>query len=114
MRHLLSLGADSNARDTFDMTALGQYRSIMNSKLNFTRVYSTRPEDDPAAWRDYHNRMEGALRPTRGETDADRDAMPLAFREESMEVDNDEEGDDDDGVSEGDGNMSDGDDDVNG
>ncbi|KAL9183936.1 hypothetical protein ACHAXT_002022 [Thalassiosira profunda] len=82
-QHLLNRGADSNARDTFDRSALGQHRMTMSSRLNFSGVFGFRVDEGPEAWRPYHNSMEQVLKPTRGETDADRDAMPSAYGDDA-------------------------------
>lgn len=75
--HLIALGANSNARDPFDRTPLGQHRTVMVEIANFTRVFgSGRDVDDPNMWRPYNIKMEELLRPSLGETHADRNAKP--------------------------------------
>ncbi|KAL9179704.1 hypothetical protein ACHAXT_008994 [Thalassiosira profunda] len=108
-RRLLNSGADPDVRDINGRTALGRYRTSMSSRLDFCRVYDPCPEEGPLAWRAYHNQMEDILRPTRGETEADRDAMPSAYDDDAdswnMEVDDDDFEDEDGDVIDGNDEM---------
>ena len=76
----------------------------MSSRLNFSGVFGFRVDEGPVAWRPYHNLMEQVLMPTRGVTDADRDAMPSAYGDDANARD---VGMEDDVMFEDDDNMLD-------
>ena len=97
--HLLQLKADTNIVDPANRTPLGRYRITVREGS----VYDwARPENERSeAWTSthFHKRMEEALMPTKGETDADRDAKvddDEAMSSEEDEEDFDEEDFDDD------------------
>jgi len=100
VQHLLARGADKNIVDTFGRTPLGQYRLVICSRNNFSNAFdlaavNAERGDTEEAWNPIHQRMERALMPIGGETDADRDAKDNDQADESSEdeEDFDEEGD---------------------
>jgi len=74
VERLLGLGADTNVKSARGVTPLGQYRLTMTNKFDYNNVFGIRSGDEPAGWRPFHRKMEGLLRPYRGETDADVEA----------------------------------------
>eukprot|EP00984_Skeletonema_dohrnii_P020453 scaffold9984_cov148-Skeletonema_dohrnii-CCMP3373.AAC.4 len=71
---LLGLGADTNVKSARGVTPLGQYRLTMTNKFDYNNVFGMQSGGEPAEWRPFHRKMEGLLRPYRGETDADVEA----------------------------------------
>lgn len=105
---LISLGANKNARESHGRTPLGEYRSAFSQQNDFfTCAFGIiRPDDRPEAWRPFHEKMEGVLKPSLGETDADRQArLGVSHEEEEdMEV---KDMDDDDEISVDDVDLND-------
>jgi len=114
---LLKLGADKNYVDFKGLTALGMYRTTLQSVDISTALLNSHwrdEEDDDADWDPIHVRMEDLLMPAGGETEADRNAkkLPAPYFWDEDEEDSDEE---EEGIADGeeqdDGEDSDGEDD---
>jgi len=97
---LLGFGADTNVKSAQGATPLGTYRSTMTDKFDYSNVFGIRSGDEPAGWRPFHRKMEGLLRPSRGETDADVEAKCAVLDNDlgsDIDLDNeDEDADEDD------------------
>eukprot|EP00579_Thalassiosira_antarctica_P027543 CAMPEP_0202018672 /NCGR_PEP_ID=MMETSP0905-20130828/40056_1 /ASSEMBLY_ACC=CAM_ASM_000554 /TAXON_ID=420261 /ORGANISM="Thalassiosira antarctica, Strain CCMP982" /LENGTH=642 /DNA_ID=CAMNT_0048579685 /DNA_START=81 /DNA_END=2007 /DNA_ORIENTATION=+ len=99
VQRLFELGADKNIMDpATGKTALGQYRCAVSSSEDYSSVFGHARgdiEEREQAWRLVHERMEEALMPARGESEADRDAKRTADGQHSSddEEDIDEEED---------------------
>ena len=52
---------------------IDDWKEIFN-KFDYNNVFGIRSGDEPAGWRPFHRKMEGLLRPYRGETDANVEA----------------------------------------
>mmetsp|Transcript_21223 Transcript_21223/g.30375 ORF Transcript_21223/g.30375 Transcript_21223/m.30375 type:complete len:699 (+) Transcript_21223:37-2133(+) len=92
VERLLGMGADTNVKSARGVTPIGQYRLTMSNKFDFRNVFGMRSGDEPAGWRPFHRKMEGLLRPSQGETDADVEAKCAVL---DNDVDPDESSDDD-------------------
>jgi hypothetical protein len=98
VERLLGLGADTNVKSAQGFTPIGQYRSTISEKFDRIRFFGMLSGDHgPAEWRPFHRKMEGLLRPSRGETDADVEAK-CAVLDNDVDPNamDDEEGDDED------------------
>lgn len=93
VERLLGMGADTNVKSARGVTPIGQYRLTMTDKFEFGNVFGMRSGDEPAGWRPFHIKMEGLLRPSQGETDADIEAKCAVL---DNDVDPDESDDDED------------------
>jgi hypothetical protein len=95
VERLLGLGADTNVKSAQGFTPIGQYRSTISEKFDRIRFFGMLSGDHgPAEWRPFHRKMEGLLRPSRGETDADDEEGD--DEDDWMDDDEEEEEDDDD------------------
>ncbi|KAL7541222.1 hypothetical protein ACHAXR_011471 [Thalassiosira sp. AJA248-18] len=79
VQHLLRLGADRNIVDAFGRTPLGQYRFVIRSRNDYDQAFdlvaiNAQRGDTEEAWNPIHQRMEEALMPIGGPTDADMNA----------------------------------------
>jgi len=74
VERLLGLGADTNVKSAKGVTPIGQYRLTISEKFDYNNIFGMQIGDEPAEWRPFHRKMEGLLRPYRGETDADVEA----------------------------------------
>ncbi len=114
VERLLGFGADTNVKSAQGLTPIGQYRSTISEKFDMARVfYGLRDGDGPAEWRPFHRKMEGLLRPSRGETDADVEAKCALLDDSDEDPDamDDDEGDDEDVWMDDDENEEEGDED---
>ena len=90
---LLKLGADKNYVGFKGLTALGMYRTTLQSVDISTALLNSHwryEEDDDDDWDPIHERMEDLLMPAGGETEADHFAKKLP----APEYDWDEDGED--------------------
>ncbi len=74
VERLLGMGTDTNVKSAQGVTPIGQYRLTISHKFDFNNVFGTQSGNEPAGWRPFHRKMEGLLRPSEGETDADVEA----------------------------------------
>ncbi len=106
VKRLLDMGADTNVKSaTRGVTPIGQYRLTMSHKFDFCNVFGMRSGDEPESWRPFHRKMEGLLRPSQGETDADVEAKCAVLDDdvdpdESSDNDEDDEEEEDDWMDE--------------
>lgn len=100
--NLVRLGASCDAKSTVGLTPLGLYRTMMSERFEFAHAFgissAMNSELDPEKWRPFHLKMEQALKPPGGETDADVEAKPsaLSLDEEFWEESDEESLSDDD------------------
>jgi len=109
VERLLGMGADTNVKSARGVTPIGQYRLTMSGRFDFCNVFGMRSGDEPAGWRPFHRKMEGLLRPSQGETDADVEAKCAAL---DNDLDPDESGDDEEEDAWMDGEDENGDDGI--
>lgn len=88
VQHLLRLGSDRSIIDPHGRTALGQYRMSVCEINDYYRTFSIQQEETQE-WASIHRRMEGALMPIGGETEADKDAKDRG--DEPVSSDDDED-----------------------
>ena len=97
IERLLGFGADANVKSAQGVTPIGQYRSTISGRFAFTSIFGMRSGDELAKWRPFHRNMEGLLRPSRGETDADVEAKcALLDNDVDPNMNLDDEGDGED------------------
>lgn len=72
VQHLLKLGADTSIVDIAGRTPLGQYREVNRYRSDFHHAFGCAEKQDQL--KPIHLRMEEALTPIGGETEADKDA----------------------------------------
>ena len=98
VQHLLRIGADRSILDPHGRTALGQYRMSVRSTNDYYHTFNIQ-QQDKHEWTPIHRRMEAALMPIGGETEADIDAKdrgdePVSSDDDDDEDDWDRDGDD--------------------
>jgi len=74
VERLLGLGADTNVKSAKGVTPIGQYRLTISEKFDYNNIFGMQIGNEQAEWRPFHRKMEGLLRPYRGETDGDIEA----------------------------------------
>ena len=94
---LITLGADKNFVDFRGFTALGIYRTNLQS--SFGLLFN--PYDDEN-WGPIRKRMEDLLMPTRGETEADRNAKESPASDYDWDEDGEDSEEEDDGEEQND------------
>jgi len=101
---LLKLGADKNHVDSKGLSAVGVYRTAVQSREDFGAIinsYSGRGgDDDDNDWEPIHERMEELLMPDTGETEADRNTKKSSEDDEEDEESEDEFEEDEPGEEE--------------
>ena len=90
VQHLLRLGTDKSIIDPHGRTALGQYRMSVCSMNDYFLTFSIPQQGTNDEWAPIHGRMESALMPMGGETEADKDAKDRGDEPVSSDDDDDD------------------------
>lgn len=106
VQHLLRLGSDKSTVDPHGRTALGQYRMSVRSMSDYYHTFSIQQQGTNDEWSNIHRRMEAALMPIGGETEADIDAKDLGDEPVSSDDDDWDDMDDEDDMSDDEDEMN--------